>query len=231
MADPRSEKLSDSLKRVIATGLSRPEAEDAICKAIRAGEVPVRQRVEKVDNDGRVLFTHCLQFRASFLKSIFRQDLDFEKSLFAGLREKENYSVGPLFRVKQIELEIDAVRTLCFEIRAQSMGAKEVDPINNSSDSARLRTNVSPSRPETQRATSQVASQLDEPIRDRPAREIAERAIKHLYPDGVPDDVTNKALFDRIGQHLKSLNPRPRGVSKDTVLRAAGRRKERSKSK
>jgi hypothetical protein len=230
VADPRSEKLSDSLKRVVATGLDSPEANDAICAAIRAGEIPVRRRVEKVDKDGRVVFTHCLQFRARFLKSIFRQDLDFDKSLFAGRCEKENYSLGPLFRLKQVELEIDAVKTLCFMIRAQRMGLKEAGPFNNSSDSARLRTNVSESRPEKQRATGEVASPLDDATRDRPARKIAERAINHLYPNGVPDDLTNKALFDRVDKYFKGLNPRPRAVSKDTILRASGRRKERSKS-
>jgi hypothetical protein len=68
MADPLSEKLSDSLKRVVATGLARPEADDAICAAIRIGEVHVRLRVERVNEDGRVIFTHCVRFRASFLK-------------------------------------------------------------------------------------------------------------------------------------------------------------------
>ena len=57
------------------------------------------------------------------------------------------------------------------------------------------------------------------------ALERASRAVRSLYPDGVPDQVTlpNKTLCREVSDWLKS-KPLP-SVSDPTILRAAGRRK------
>jgi hypothetical protein len=61
--------------------------------------------------------------------------------------------------------------------------------------------------------------------KSRPARERALDAIKELYPKGVPDQAVepNANLCRTVGEKLKQ-GGLP-GVSDDTILRAAGRRK------
>ena len=61
--------------------------------------------------------------------------------------------------------------------------------------------------------------------KSRPALELARGAIKELYPNGVPDQTTerNTILCGKVGDWLKS-NKRS-DVSDATILRAAGRRK------
>jgi hypothetical protein len=60
----------------------------------------------------------------------------------------------------------------------------------------------------------------------RPLRELAERAIKDLYPNGVPDQASerNKILLKNVGDWLEANNLPD--VGDDTILRAAGRRQK-----
>jgi hypothetical protein len=59
--------------------------------------------------------------------------------------------------------------------------------------------------------------------KSRPEFDRARRVIEKLYPDGVPDQATinNKRLWERVIENLKETER----VSKDTILRAAGRRR------
>lgn len=61
--------------------------------------------------------------------------------------------------------------------------------------------------------------------KSRPALERAQGVIKELYPDGVPDQASepNANLCQRVSAKLKEA--KLPGVSDDTILRAAGRRK------
>jgi hypothetical protein len=61
--------------------------------------------------------------------------------------------------------------------------------------------------------------------RSRPALERAYNAIERLYPTGVPEQAAepNTILCRRVGETLK--NGGLPGVSDDTILRAAGRRR------
>jgi 7-cyano-7-deazaguanine synthase in queuosine biosynthesis len=61
--------------------------------------------------------------------------------------------------------------------------------------------------------------------KSQPALERARGAIKELYPDGVPGQAAepNANLCRRVGEKLKQAGLP--GVSDDTILRAAGRRK------
>jgi hypothetical protein len=63
--------------------------------------------------------------------------------------------------------------------------------------------------------------------RRQPALERAQGVVNQLFPDGIPDQVKlpNTLLCSRVGAHLKEANLPP--VSDDTILRAAGRRKDR----
>jgi hypothetical protein len=66
------------------------------------------------------------------------------------------------------------------------------------------------------------ASRLD---KAKPVLELARVAIKEVYPNGVPDQTTerNTILCRKIGDWLK--NNRKADISNATILRAAGRRK------
>jgi hypothetical protein len=61
--------------------------------------------------------------------------------------------------------------------------------------------------------------------RARPALERATKAIKSIYPNGIPDQsaVPNAILFGKVGTWLKDSGMPD--VGNDTILRAAGRRK------
>jgi hypothetical protein len=61
--------------------------------------------------------------------------------------------------------------------------------------------------------------------KSQPSLERARRALKELYPEGALDQATvpNAILFKRVGKYLKQADLL--GVSDDTILRAAGRRK------
>ena len=61
--------------------------------------------------------------------------------------------------------------------------------------------------------------------RKQPLRERAERALEELYPDGVPDQVSvsEPELVSTVNAQIKKRGQK--GLSHDTILRAAGRRK------
>jgi len=50
-------------------------------------------------------------------------------------------------------------------------------------------------------------------------RDLAEQAINGIWPNGIPPDLLNKEIEKQVGERLK-----PRIISKDTILRAAGRK-------
>ena len=79
--------------------------------------------------------------------------------------------------------------------------------------------------PETLPKAPAFDGQDPKPRRRRPGTERAEKTLRELYPDGVPNQsvVPNKKLVKAVSDRLKELG-RP-GVSRDTVLRAAKRRK------
>ncbi|SRR6266508_3721973 len=73
--------------------------------------------------------------------------------------------------------------------------------------------------------TQHSFSEKSRTSRSRPGLERAQRAIKVLYPQGVPEQAAepNAKLCRRVGEELKKAGLP--GVSDDTILRAAGRRK------
>ena len=76
------------------------------------------------------------------------------------------------------------------------------------------------------KGTSQLQGRPQRPReRQKPARERAQVELKVLYPNGLPDQATvpNKTLCQQVSEKLKHL--KLPGVSDDTILRAARRRK------
>jgi hypothetical protein len=54
-------------------------------------------------------------------------------------------------------------------------------------------------------------------------RDVAKQAINALWANGIPDTLTNGRLVKQVGDWLKQRNVRD--ISRETILRAAGRRK------
>jgi hypothetical protein len=59
------------------------------------------------------------------------------------------------------------------------------------------------------------------PVGKRP-RDVAKQAVNELWPNGIPDTLTNTSLVKQVGDWLKQHNVRD--ISRDTILRAAGLR-------
>jgi hypothetical protein len=75
-------------------------------------------------------------------------------------------------------------------------------------------------------AIGRIYRELNErPNRRLPSRERALNALNELYPDGIPDQAAkpNALLCRGVGEKLRAANLP--GVSDDTILRAAGRRR------
>jgi hypothetical protein len=59
-------------------------------------------------------------------------------------------------------------------------------------------------------------------VRKQPKRNSAEDAIKQIWPDGIPSGVVNADIEKKVGAWLKERDLSD--VSRDTILRAAGRK-------
>jgi len=81
--------------------------------------------------------------------------------------------------------------------------------------------------PSTHTPAAQPTQPRERTPRKQPLRERARRALNELYPSGVPDPIskTNAELVRAVGAHL--VTKREKCLSRDTILRAAGRRKQR----
>jgi hypothetical protein len=193
MTDSSSEKLGDQLQKVIATGLTKSEAELAICAGISAGEICVWQRIEKLGPDGHAMFSHRKRFWSPHLKYSFPQDFDWERSLFAGRLQKLNH-FSPPFQLKWIELSNEGARRLCFETWLRQAGLEEKRTIVETSDVARSTDGSSRSeRQEPPRASASAASNGDRiatsPSRRKKGRPLFDRArqeIDSLFNGRVP---------------------------------------------
>jgi hypothetical protein len=106
------------------------------------------------------------------------------------------------FRAERVEVRRKLIDKLWPTPPAESAGASKVAFAGNSDE-------ASPKQPD----------------RNRPARERALRIIKELYPAGIPDQATepNANLCRRVAEKLKQSGLA--GLSDDTILRAAERRK------
>jgi len=74
----------------------------------------------------------------------------------------------------------------------------------------------------------QGATQSTDPEDERPLtrqqwkQNNAKKAIIELWPDGIPGDLTNPQIEQRVAEQMKKMGAVP--VSRDTILRAAGRK-------
>jgi hypothetical protein len=230
MTDNSSQRLGDQLQQVIATGLTKSEAELAICAGISAGEIRVWQRIEKIDPDGHIMFSHRKHFWSPRLKYLFPEDFDWEKSLFSGRLQELNH-LSPPFQPKWIELSNEGIRRLCFEISARQAGLREKGGVVESSSVTR--STEGPSRSERQEPPREsvsaapngdrIATPPKRRRKGRPVFDRARRVIDALFHGHVPGqaDLSDPDLCDLV---RKNLGERKRKISNATILRAAGRK-------
>jgi hypothetical protein len=191
------ERLSDASHRVITVaGVSKDEAQTDICQAIADGTIKIRCKLER--HTTRQLRSKTVLEGKSFdiPTKIRPQDLDWEgsRSVKPWMVRRGTSALPGYWDLEWIELSRTDV------------------------------TNVLCSAGTHSEAAQPASSETGATSRSRPALERAQRAVKGLYPQGVPEQAAepNAKLCRRVGDELnKEGLP---GVSDDTILRAAGRR-------
>jgi hypothetical protein len=192
---PDWESLADALKRVIATGVSEDEAKTDLCRAVADRKIDVRVRVAASDYGMRGRIFS--DGNVGVPAHLDPRDFDWVQS-----RPLAQWPIGPRRGEHYSWIE--------------GWGNRPLDLIELSTGDVMnvlCNANQSHARPQRSRGKS------------RPAIERAQRAIETLYPNGVPDQVTepNATLCRRVSANLKES--KLADVSDDTILRAAGRRK------
>ncbi|HWY84299.1 MAG TPA: hypothetical protein VNY10_20630 [Roseiarcus sp.] len=225
---PIWESLAEVLARVMATGLSMPEAKRDICRALSEGRLHFGPWIKEVETRRGALVSRRLvgqpRSRGDQRNIIGRPRVPVElcPDDFEGenSRPKKPWrdDDGFLVHIGKLELSTADVNRVLLKDRpsASPEGAARVSQIEPDLENSMARLGWPP---------RERVHSVEQPSRDRPARRIAEDAMNALYPNGVPNDLPNDPLFNFVDKYLKDLQPRPRLVSKDTILRAAGRRR------
>jgi hypothetical protein len=192
----------------MSTGLTQAEAETEIILAFRDRMLNYRAIREKITTLSgaivppeflrRLAFKNELKLGLAIPRDLGPADLDWENS-----RPKKPWPYGDQWRkflahIAKLELSAkDVMRVLC-------RGAADT-----SEDTSR-------------------GEELppDAALRKRPMRKLADHAIKQIFPAGDPgkDEVPHDELVQRVTNFLKEAGHRHL-PGKDTILRAAGRRK------
>lgn len=199
---PKWERLASALTRVTSGGITENDAKRAICSAIADGVIAIRLALRKhatkgTTAHGKVLGGADVEIPAR----LEPQDVDFENSRplkpWVVKRERIAHLAG-YWDVDWVELFSADVTNVLIPVGYGNQTSAASNPHER--------------RPRPHQKT-------------QPKRQRAQRAVKALYPDGVPDQATepNGNLCQRVGEKLKELGLRD--VSNDTILRAAGRRK------
>ncbi len=199
---PPWERLPDAVNRVMATGLSEAEAKSDLCRAISDRAVKIRLQPGKnpitgMTSHGTVLDGEDVEIPVS----LSAEDVDWNNSRPRKtwpVRSERELRLKGHWLIEWIEVSTqDVTRILCKAEGGHEQG-HERSTVND-----------------TQRGRR----------RGSPGRDRARDAIKELYPNGVPGQaaVPNAILCRRVGEKLKQA--KLPGVSADTILRAAGRRK------
>jgi hypothetical protein len=195
---PGWERLSDAATSVMtAAGIANDEARSNICQAIADRKVKIRGKL------GR----HTTK---PIRSSTVLEGKDFE--------------IPTDLKLEDLDWERSRPLKPWFVRRGGSVpaGYWDLDWIQLSR--TELTNRLCPGGPRGEPAQP-ASSETGAKRRRRPAFDRAQRAIKEEYPHGVPDQAAepNANLCGRVGKRLK--NEGLPGVSDDTILRAADRRK------
>jgi hypothetical protein len=224
------ERLSDALKRVMATGIPEDEAKSAICNAIADQKIRVRiyflvspttveglSRRQLSPREVRYVRGHEIPPR---LKS---DDFDWSQSRVRKPWPKVRSPAGSFLGHW---LPIERSHHTPNDLSPQSLTSPRLQHPSYWHRVELFRPDVTKVliAARAHKALS-VGKRPRVKRRSSPSRQRAQRAIETLYPHGVPDQATepNPKLFKRVGAMLKEQ--KLPDVSDDTILRAAGRRK------
>jgi hypothetical protein len=196
--DSQWERLSDAVERIMAAGLSKEEAQTDVCRAIADEAVKIRGKLKRHTTKPLTAAKTVLEGKDFHIPSgIKSNDLDWEKSrpLKPWPIRHEVSGLSGFWHLEWIELSRSDLTAVLCSVATRGEPAQRAS-------SGKHATN-----------------------RSRPGLERAQRAIKELYRQGVPSQAAepNKILCRRVAEKLNQDGQL--GVSNDTILRAAGRRK------
>jgi hypothetical protein len=199
------ERLSDAVNRVMAaTNASEHEAQADICQGLSDGAVEFRARLKCHASKHMTSNKTVLDSTAFDTPHVIRRDeLDWERSRpnKPWHVKRGAHALPGLWNLDWIELSrADVTSILCPAKASDSQAGEKLSK----------KLPVGEKQPR---------------VKGAPTLERVQQVIRDLYPDAVPDQSTvpNKTLVGFVDEKLKSLS-QP-SVSKDTILRAAGRRK------
>ena len=199
MADVSTwERLPDVVRLVMAgAGVSEQQAREKICQALSGGELGFRARLRW--HPTKRMRSKSVLDSADFepLPTLRPDDLDWEQSrpLKPWTVKHGAFKLPGRWELAWIEISKSDVTRVLCQPQAPAS------------------TNQPTPRPKQAR------------VKSRPTLERAQRVVRELYPNGLPDQssLPNTMLCSQVSRKLKEL--KQLSVSDDTILRAAGRRK------
>jgi hypothetical protein len=196
---PEWQRLSDALEHVMTTArLSKEEAKTAICQAIADGTIKIRVKLREHTTKHLTSKSVLEGKNVQIPTNIKADDLDWEGSRPAKPWHvpRGSYGLHGYWNLEWVELSRTDVTTVLCPAK-------------------RLRETVQP-----------ASGGQNAKSRSRPTLERAKAVIQQLYPAGVPEQAAepNAILCQSVGKELKKQGLT--GVSDDTILRAAGRRRK-----
>ena len=216
---PAWERLGDALMRVCKmTGLRKQEAQGDICAAIGDGAIKVRLCPELVK---KTSIDHQMHHRYA------REIAVFQENVYSGLnRYPEPWELHrpfpePLKGLKPRGLNW---RRSQFKTMWSVPVLPNIPPMNWDVSIELCSADVT----QTLIASRQVETKSRvKHERSRPGRERAKKALVEIYGSHIPDQASepNATLCRKVGAKLKEL--KLPDISDDTILREAGRRKDR----
>jgi hypothetical protein len=192
------ERLSEALRRVMAANeLAEEEAQRDICRAIADQAVNIRGKLRKHVTKN-LTSDAVLEGKDFHIPAEIRSEqLDWDRSrpLKPWVVRPESFRVPGNWELDRIEL----FRAHVTKVLCRAEKARET----------------------TKKASKKGGARN----RSRPASKAAQEAIKELFPQRVPGQsiLRNKMLCRQVSEKLREKGLP--GVSPDTILRAAGRRK------
>jgi hypothetical protein len=245
------ERLSDALKRVVETGVSEDDAKRALCNAIADRRIKVRiyfmvspktlewlSRRELSRSEVREVKPDEIPPR---LKS---DDFDWSQSRVRKPWPKVRSPAGsflghwlPIERSHHSPNDLSP-QSLTSPRRQHPSYWHRVELFRHDVTKVLITDEARASRREVSRAEESYrphnglsVGKSSRKRRRTPKLENVQRAIKELYPNGVPDQLMlpNALLCQQVSEKLneiaKSKQMKPLSISDDTILRAAGRRR------
>jgi hypothetical protein len=238
---PEWERLADALKRVVASGVTEGEAKAAICNAIADRSVTVRLFVGNIEGADIFLLEG---WERDVPPSRTPPNFALWESALTGRPPRQPSLMIPRHNVSSKRQHTPLIVPGDFDWQESRPLKPWRDPQGSftffdwhcdrlelcSADVTRVliapRSGVH-GRPK-KRSAKKIAT-AKRPKRKSPKREQAHIALNKIYPTGIPDEnrEPNPVIVDKVVAWVTKQHGNRFSVSKETILRAAGRVKER----